>query len=1036
MSKLFSLLLCAILIISTDSFLLAQNSSVTILDTIYTPEGYPDTSLAATIFIPPLEKNKGIGIVLTHGATIPRLGAKYWCDTLAARGYVAMTIDYYDIKVIPYGLYPKPVRSAKTAVEFLRKNADRFGIYKKNSIGNPVIVAFGQSQGSLVWGESIIWDNDDAYFETNPAIDDHVDGAILLYGYYDNLNAVNSLAEPEFTTYFSLDPPLRGTKGQCITNVSNITTPVLLLHGNADDLVSVYQSRWLRDSLAFYGKSNKLIEFNGAGHAFDYNFSTVSPGFTSMGLLAKNYVLAFLDTLFKPVEVSNDCIHPNPGSFQFEPSIATHPLNPDIVLIAADARNNNISRIGWYYTNNGGESWKGRDTLPTQSNFSVLMTDPAAAIDHGGNLFVSGIYGNNIILARSTDEGLNWTQKTVGSKVVTSMSLERPHMTIDQDQNSPNKNNIYVAYTEIRDPNPGPIFFSASTDQGNNFSTPQIISGNINNSAALGVNLAVAAEGIIYATWSGFDTAPFLNPQPFHLGFNISTDGGASWGNAKSIRMITFNGSAHGVDFLNHPVMAVDRSNGGRKGCVYIAYAERNPSAPDIFLIRSSDQGETWSNPVKVNQDSDNSRDQWLPWMTVDPSNGNIYVAYYDSRNFSANDSAQVYISVSTDGGETFSDILISEVPFLPTMIQDGTPVVPKYMGSYIGITANGGKVWAAWNDNRSGLMLESKRLHQIYTFKITSLPEWLKPIYLHDVITNKSYYTLSKDTVHLATIIENQNYHQISARAYIKTGDDILVDSVNLSKQTVNGTSENWSVNIIPTVEEFYKVSVTAFDETSVKSFTLHNATGYTTAGPLTVDSIAYLKIGNLYYLKPFIRSLGNTKTIKGATIRMKINDPWVTSVSSSAVSLPDIAPGSLVNASGWLMAGADSTLPGYFNIKFEMLSGGYVYWTDSVKYYIPGWSGIENEENLPKVYSLAQNYPNPFNPSTTIKYSIPKTNKVKLILFNLLGEEVATLVNEEKNAGNYSVGFNSAVLPSGVYFYQLKAGDFIQTKKMVLLK
>ena len=96
----------------------------------------------------------------------------------------------------------------------------------------------------------------------------------------------------------------------------------------------------------------------------------------------------------------------------------------------------------------------------------------------------------------------------------------------------------------------------------------------------------------------------------------------------------------------------------------------------------------------------------------------------------------------------------------------------------------------------------------------------------------------------------------------------------------------------------------------------------------------------------------------------------------------------------------------------------------------------GVENELNIPTVYELCQNFPNPFNPSTTIKYSLPKASKVKLALFNLLGEEVATLVNEEKVAGKYEVEFSASKLPSGVYFYQLKAGEFIAVKKMILLK
>ena len=96
----------------------------------------------------------------------------------------------------------------------------------------------------------------------------------------------------------------------------------------------------------------------------------------------------------------------------------------------------------------------------------------------------------------------------------------------------------------------------------------------------------------------------------------------------------------------------------------------------------------------------------------------------------------------------------------------------------------------------------------------------------------------------------------------------------------------------------------------------------------------------------------------------------------------------------------------------------------------------GIEGELNMPLTFNLYQNYPNPFNPSTTIKYSIPELSKVRLTLFNLLGEEITTLVNEEKNAGNYSVEFNASALPSGVYFYRIQAGSFVETKKMLLLK
>jgi len=91
-------------------------------------------------------------------------------------------------------------------------------------------------------------------------------------------------------------------------------------------------------------------------------------------------------------------------------------------------------------------------------------------------------------------------------------------------------------------------------------------------------------------------------------------------------------------------------------------------------------------------------------------------------------------------------------------------------------------------------------------------------------------------------------------------------------------------------------------------------------------------------------------------------------------------------------------------------------------------------------KTFSLSQNYPNPFNPTTTIKYSIPVKVKnfvdVKLKIYDLLGREVGTLVNEPKSSGNYEVNFNASELSSGVYYYTLNADDFSVTKKMILLK
>ena len=108
-----------------------------------------------------------------------------------------------------------------------------------------------------------------------------------------------------------------------------------------------------------------------------------------------------------------------------------------------------------------------------------------------------------------------------------------------------------------------------------------------------------------------------------------------------------------------------------------------------------------------------------------------------------------------------------------------------------------------------------------------------------------------------------------------------------------------------------------------------------------------------------------------------------------------------------------------------------------DIVEEIVPqGTAGIDLSTQIPDGYYLMQNYPNPFNPNTKIKYQIPEFSFVSIKVFNVLGNEIATLVNEGKPAGIYEVNFDATTLPSGIYFYKIQAGSFTETKKMMLLK
>ena len=112
-------------------------------------------------------------------------------------------------------------------------------------------------------------------------------------------------------------------------------------------------------------------------------------------------------------------------------------------------------------------------------------------------------------------------------------------------------------------------------------------------------------------------------------------------------------------------------------------------------------------------------------------------------------------------------------------------------------------------------------------------------------------------------------------------------------------------------------------------------------------------------------------------------------------------------------------------YRLKQEDFDGSYSYSKE-----------INVDFTLPNSFSLSQNYPNPFNPLTVIKYRIPLQGKTVLKVYDFLGREVASLVNDVQKAGEHSVNFDAGNLSSGIYFYTLSVGNFIQTKKLILIK
>ena len=185
---------------------------------------------------------------------------------------------------------------------------------------------------------------------------------------------------------------------------------------------------------------------------------------------------------------------------------------------------------------------------------------------------------------------------------------------------------------------------------------------------------------------------------------------------------------------------------------------------------------------------------------------------------------------------------------------------------------------------------------------------------------------------------------------------------------------------------------------------------------------SLAIDRFGNVYVTGSIASSSTNRDF---ATIKYDGDgsQKWVITYEGSGNS-EDIANGVCVDTSGYVYVTGSSQGAGtgldFTTIKYRQTSVGVG----------------EDPHDIPGAFELAQNYPNPFNPSTTINYALPHTSFVALTVYNTLGQQVSQLVNEQQQAGYHDVVFRGDGLASGVYFYRIQAGDFVASKKLLLLK
>ena len=372
-----------------------------------------------------------------------------------------------------------------------------------------------------------------------------------------------------------------------------------------------------------------------------------------------------------------------------EVTITINPINP--LNIAAGA---NIDL--YYYSMDGGYTWEEGKLSSTYG----VWGDPCVTFDPYGYLFyshlsnppVNGFWIDRIVVQKSIDGGVSFDDG-VGIGYTPPRKQQDKEWMIADHTESVFRGNLYLAWTEFdkygsdEPADSSRILFSHSSDKGSNWSDPVIVSDRSGNcldgdNTDEGAVPAVGPNGEIYLSWGG----------PLGIMFDKSLDGGKTFG--KDIFVTNQPGgwdfNVPGINRCNGlPVTLCDISNSSYRGTIYINWSDQRNGTDntDIFIIRSTNGGVTWSNVIKVNKDSTN-RHQFFSWAAVDPKTGIIYVVYYDRRNTTGN-LTDVYLAKSGDGGESFSEFKVSNSSFLPTS--------NVFFGDYTNIAAYDGMIYPIW---------------------------------------------------------------------------------------------------------------------------------------------------------------------------------------------------------------------------------------------------------------------------------------------------------------------------------------------------
>jgi hypothetical protein len=399
------------------------------------------------------------------------------------------------------------------------------------------------------------------------------------------------------------------------------------------------------------------------------------------------------------VDASHEC-----GS-QSETSIAINPANQNNVL----AGSNEIQRLPMraMASFDGGASFTGVDLpLPpprTQNGFD-FGSDPGVAFDSNGNAYYSyivvffstggSINGTEMAVAHSTDGGLTWTATYFNLNTGTSHFNDKPMITVDTGTGGfHHHNRVYVSWdnasgSSSSEKNGNNVVLSYSDDGGATFSEPVSVSGDfIGRTGGIGADPYVAPDGTAHVAWQDYAHLVIADAS--------STDGGANWSSPHVISIVggfEFDPAAQAVrGALVYPAC------GAYSTKLYCSYTNDTPDGVKVFVATSTDGGVDWTSKLMPA-----GGDQFNQWLAVDPSNGSINVAYYDTGAKDATPTTYT-LARSTNGGATYAESAIANAP---TDESGGVGVnLGNQYGDYEGIAAWNGIVRPVWTDRRQAVI-------------------------------------------------------------------------------------------------------------------------------------------------------------------------------------------------------------------------------------------------------------------------------------------------------------------------------------------